>query len=49
MGKKLKQAQDYILKNIPLMAYRNFAAKCKMQGKTVREVLISFIKEYPSK
>tara|TARA_Y100000004_G_C8793698_1_gene360353 strand:+ start:450 stop:599 length:150 start_codon:yes stop_codon:yes gene_type:complete len=49
MGDKLKQAQDYIIKNIPIMEYRNFAAKCKMQGKTVREVLIDFIKMYPSK
>ena len=30
----------YLLKNIPQNLYRSFAAKCKMNGTTVRAVLI---------
>ena len=36
---------NYLLKNIPQNLYRSFAAKCKMNGTTVRAVIINYMKE----
>ena len=36
---------NYLLKNIPQSLYRSFAAKCKMNGTTVRAVLINYMEK----
>ena len=38
--------QTYMLRNVPDMLWRQFQAKCKMERKTAREVLIEKITEY---
>lgn len=37
---------NYLIKNIPQNLYRIFAAKVKMNGETVRNVLIKYMEEY---
>tara|TARA_Y100000401_G_scaffold104943_1_gene97197 strand:+ start:408 stop:560 length:153 start_codon:yes stop_codon:yes gene_type:complete len=39
-------SSTYLLKNIPTNIYRHFAGLCKMKGKTVKAVLIDFMKDY---
>ena len=38
--------QDYLLKGIPKNIYRHFAGLVKMKGKTVKHVLIKYMKDY---
>ena len=47
-GKSKTEAKraNYLVKNIPQNLYRLFAAKCKMNGVTVRDVLIKYMDSY---
>ena len=38
-----KEYSNYLINNIPNSIYRVFSAKVKLNGKTIREVLISFM------
>lgn len=41
-----KEYSNYLINNIPNSIYRVFSAKVKLNGKTIREVLISFMENY---
>lgn len=42
----IRKTSDYLIKNIPSDIYRVFSAKVKMNGTTVRNVLIKHMEEY---
>ena len=44
--KDSKTTSAYLIKGIPTNVYRHFAGLCKMKGKTVKNVLIDYMKDY---
>ena len=46
MESETKDKANYLIKNIPSDLYRVFSAKVKLNGKTIREVLINFMSRY---
>ena len=46
MEEKTTNKANYLIKNIPTDTYRLFAAKVKLNGQTIRGVLLHFIASY---
>lgn len=46
MEEKTTNKANYLIKNIPTDTYRLFAAKVKLNGQTIRGVLLHFIANY---